>query len=466
MVPMVIAAAAAMGCGARSWLGEGNLEPLDASTHDAAPLDGSAADQTQSDTANGDAFDVARDGPSTAAPFALDVVGGGYHTCARLMDGTVRCWGENELGELGNGTSANASTPVPVSNLTGVTALALGPNHTCAVVAGGTVACWGDNAYGQLGDGTTHRSYVPVAVRGLAGAVALALGERHSCAALSDGSVVCWGNNDLGQIGTGATGCCTCVALPDSGPCPTGYLPGGQCDMGGDPACTRVAQPTAVSVPRSSRITALSAGLAHTCGLVSGSGMILCWGTNPYGQLGNGRQDTEGPDASVDPGPNLVSGLAGATTVAAGAEHVCALLSDGTVACWGANSSGQLGNGTTTNSLVPVVVPHLSGVKGLASASGHTCAVVTGGSVECWGTNDAYQLGNDMIDLAACGGLECSSTPVVVVGLRNAIALGGGSEHTCAVLDDGTVWCWGLNIYGQVGDGTLTSTSAPVAVVW
>jgi alpha-tubulin suppressor-like RCC1 family protein len=342
-----------------------------------------------------------------------------YHACALLASGAVECWGSNYYGELGNGSTNNSSTPVGVSGLSGpATAIATGTYHSCALLAGGTVECWGYNFYGQLGNGSTTDSSTPVVVSGLSGATAIAAGSYHSCALLAGGTVECWGYNTDGELGNGTT--------------------------------TESNTPVAVST-LSGPATAIAGGFFHTCALLS-NGTAECWGDNINGELGNGT------NTSSDT-PVAVSGLSGATAVAAGANHSCALLAGGTVECWGYNSEGQLGNGTNTSSNTPVAVSMLSGATAIATGAYHSCALLASGTVECWGYNSEGQLGN--------GTNTNSNTPVAVSTLSGAAAITAGFGDSCALLSNGTLQCWGYNAEGELGnnDPTFTNSSLPVTVV-
>jgi len=255
------------------------------------------------------------------------IAAGGFHTCALRAGGTVQCWGNNQNGQLGNGTNTYSTMPVSVSGLSGVTAIAAGGFHTCALLSGGTVQCWGYNVFGQLGNGTTTDSTVPVSVTGITGATAISAGSAHTCALLSGGTVQCWGRNDYGQLGNGTN---TDSTVP-------------------------------VSVSGLSGATAISAGDLHTCAALSG-GTVQCWGDNQYGELGNGTTSFSPPYGSNV--PVSVSGLTGVTAISAGGGHTCAVLSGGTVQCWGYNREGELGNGTNSTSYpydssVPVSVSGL-----------------------------------------------------------------------------------------------------------
>ncbi len=183
----------------------------------------------------------------------------------------------------------------------------------------------------------------------------------------------------------------------------------------------------------------MAAGGAHTCALRN-DGTVYCWGDNWEGQLGDGTT------ALSRPTPVAVAGLTGATALAAGGSHTCALQSDGTVACWGDNYYGQLGDGTTTSRPTPVAVAGLSGATALAVGGSHTCALRNDGTVACWGANYYGQLGD--------GTFTDRLTPTAVAGLSGATAIAARGSHTCALLADGTARCWGNNEYGQLGDGT------------
>jgi alpha-tubulin suppressor-like RCC1 family protein len=342
-----------------------------------------------------------------------------------MSNGTVRCWGYNAEGQLGNGTTTSSPTPVVVSGLGGVSALAGGYQHTCALRTGGTVRCWGRNFAGQLGDGTTTDSSVPVAVAGLSGVTAISVGFAHSCALLSDSTVRCWGANGSGQLGNGTT----------------------------------VDSPAPVAVSGLSGVATLGQGSSssHTC-VVLGDGTGRCWGYNFFGQLGIGSWGL--PETT----PMVVSGLSGAVDISTGGGHTCAVLGDGTGRCWGlnhdslgVNSAGALGDGTTVDSYVPVAVSGLASGVVLAAGSSHTCAALGDDSAACWGNNDTGQVGD--------GTTSDALVPVAVSTSSDVVDISPGGAHTCAVRGDGTVWCWGWNGVAQLGDGTSVDSSVPVKVV-
>ena len=289
---------------------------------------------------------------------AVMVAAGGDHTCALDSSNGVWCWGANESGELGNGSYTGSTVPVRVSGLSsGVQALAVGFQHTCAIDATSTLWCWGSNSYGQLGNNSVSNSDVPVQVSGFSGgAVALALGYHHSCATDTNGALWCWGFNNSGRLGDGTT--------------------------------TNRLVPTAVS-GLSSGVLAVSAGYVNTCA-VDSSDALWCWGANEYGQLGTGGS------AGGTLTPVMVSAVTiGIQTLSLGGYHVCVTDGGTNVQCWGYNYYGQVGTGSySVGQPTPLTVSEVSGpVRGLALGGYHTC-VLDGTGMQCWGDDYYDQLGD------------------------------------------------------------------------
>ena len=318
------------------------------------------------------------------------VSAGGEHSLARLSDATVKAWGHNQSGQLGNGNFNDSPVPVAVIGLGGktVTEVAAGKEHSLALLSNGTVMAWGGNAHGQLGNGSTTNSPVPVAVIGLGGKTVteVAAGKEHSLALLSNGTVMAWGGNAHGQLGNGST--------------------------------TDSPVPVAVSGLGGKTVTAVSAGGEHSLALLS-NGTVMAWGDNAHGQLGNNSTT----DNHV---PVAVSGLGAVTAVSAGGEHSLALLSNATVMAWGDNAHGQLGNGNFNDSHVPVEVSGLSGktVTEVAAGGEHSLALLSTGKVMAWGDNAHGQLGN--------GSTNNSPVPMVASGLGGVTAVSAGGEHSLA----------------------------------
>ncbi len=356
---------------------------------------------------------------TSATPPPDDVAAGTNHSCGLTDAGGVKCWGSNGLGELGDGTTDDSTTPVDVVGLgSGVVAVATGVGHSCALTTGGGVKCWGWNAAGQLGNGTTDDTTTPVDVVGLgSGVTAISATYSHTCAATDAGAVKCWGWNTYGQLGDGTD-------VDATTPVDVSGLGGG--------------------------VTAVSAGTVHTCALTA-TGGVKCWGYNDFAVLGDGT--TTSSAVPVD-----VVGLgAGVTAVSTGQTHSCALQLTGGVKCWGSNAFGELGDGTTELRASPVdVVGRGSGTIAVTTGANHSCAIVAGGTVDCWGSNDYGQLGD--------GTVTTSPLPVHVVGLAGASDPSAGTAHTCVVVPTG-LQCWGSNERGQLGDGTTDDSPTPVTVI-
>lgn len=338
----------------------------------------------------------------------------GNHSCAILTKGTVRCWGYNSNGQLGNGDRVDYSVPVSVVGLTNPTSIGLGFDHTCALKSGG-VLCWGDNYAGELGNGTFTDSLTPVPVSGISGATELGVGYNHACVILGGGTAKCWGGNLSRQLGSGST-----VA----------------------------SSTTPVTVSGLTGASKIATGVNHTCVIVGG-GAVKCWGANASGQLGNGSTT----DSAV---PVSVVGISDAVGLATGSAFTCANLSGGTVKCWGRNGSYELGTGTAKSSLVPITVSGLTGAIEIAAGKAHACARTNSGTVRCWGLNSFGAIGD--------GTTNSAPLPVTITGASGATALNLGQNHTCALMGGGSVKCWGWNSYGQVGNATFVNARTPVSV--
>ena len=345
---------------------------------------------------------------------ATAVAVGENHACAVTVGGAAFCWGGNGAGELGNNkVGSTYLLPLPVSGLSsGVTAIAAGQHLTCAVVTDGAVKCWGANDQGQLGNATTTDSAIPVAVSGLvAGVTAIAAGREHACAIAAGGAVTCWGDNSTGQLGNGSNaGSDTPVAV-------TGLASGAK---------------------------AISAGGDYACAVTS-TGSVMCWGDNTFGQLGNNTSSSSTTPVSVVGLPSSVVAVSTGPSFSVATypgAHACALTVTGSVFCWGSNTFGELGDGSTSLSRSAVAVSTISGVEAISVGRLHTCALTSAKTVKYWGRNNEGQLGDTTI--------TNSGTPATAAGVSGR-SFAVGYDSSCAVTTAGGVMCWGsLTNYGQI----------------
>ncbi len=341
-------------------------------------------------------------------PLAVSrIAAGGNQTC--IVDkGKAKCWGENDGGQLGEGTFENRNTPVDVTVLADeISFISVGYKHTCVLTKNGDVMCWGGGWTGRLEGGTDG------------GYRAVAAGGFHTCLVTRAGGAQCWGGNALSGMGN---------------------------DTEGDPGTP--ADVTGLT----DGIQGISAGVEFSCAIHNGG--AICWGLNDAGQLGDGTFTS-----SLD--PREVLGLtSGVKAIVAGVFHTCALTAGGEVWCWGENLSGELGDGSYQSSPVPVKVGGLeAGIQAVVVGGSHTCVLTKAGGVKCWGGNAGGQLGD--------GTTTDRNVPADVSGLTSGVvAIAAGGSHTCAMMSDGSVKCWGQNEEGQLGNGTNTSSNTPVNVTF
>jgi alpha-tubulin suppressor-like RCC1 family protein len=435
-----------------------------------------------------------------SAPGATAIAAGAVHTCALLANGTVKCWGDNDQYELGDGTAIDRNVPTLVPGLTDVIAITAGADHTCALKNNGQISCWGRNTNGQVGNGTITAQPSPVAVSNLTPvqgvAVAISAGRLHTCALLVSswtlsGSnintmlVKCWGYNASGQLGNGATtdswvpvdtGLTAVQSIAAGGDHSCALLASGKVSCWGDNADGLIGDgtfggikpspsPTIVTTPppgNSLLSRAVSLGYAHSCA-VQGDGTVNCWGNNWRSQMAKGNPGVPGspvipvPPTNIYPAPSMVPSLtqiAAGPQVASGSAHSCAVTPGGHVKCWGENSRGQLGR-TTTTGVPPLAADAGTVTNAVAVCTGtsHSCALIADGTITCWGDNTYGQ-----------GGVSNASSSFInppsasVLNITTAIGISCGGYHTCATIADGSTMCWGYNAYAQLGNNTTSSS--------
>lgn len=353
-----------------------------------------------------------------SSPLAL----GKFHSCAIRDTGQVSCWGYNALGQLGDGTTANSSSPVDVVGLSGSSiAVSAGHSHSCAVSSEGGVSCWGANSYGQLGNGATSSQSGVVQVVGLAsGAKKITSGRYHTCALTTAGAVKCWGSNSDGQLGSGSF---------DDSSVPV--------DVSG----------------LSSGIKDITAGELHTCAILQDK-TVACWGSNTFLQIGASPEQISGGRSAIP--VEVLDTYQSASDVDAGAFHTCAVLS-GEVYCWGLNGDGQLGIGEQGAASFPIASTAVEdSMKRVVCGGIFSCGITTVQDVRCWGGNDAGYLGD--------GTFLSSLTPVSASGLSGILGLEASQFHACALLSNKSVACWGSNTSGQLGNNNASQQSTPAIV--
>ena len=358
----------------------------------------------------------------------VQIAAGSDHNCGIRTGGALWCWGNNGSGQLGIGNEAEQQLPRQVTTPAASGWASVGGNGgngTCATRTTGTLWCWGNNESGQLGIGNYTNQSLPrqVTMPAAGGWASVSAGYDHSCATRTDGTLWCWGYDNSGQLGNGN-------------------------HFGSD-------QPRQVTTPAPGGWASVTAGNGFTCATRAG-GTLWCWGGSNNGQLGNGTGSSQDrPRQVTTPAPG------GWASVTGGYFDTCATRAGGTLWCWGNNSYGQLGIGDQPFQYRPrqVATPAPGGWTSVNAGWYHTCATRTGGTVWCWGLSQYGELG--------IGRRPSQSLPqqVTAPGASGWASLITGRDDSCATRTGGALWCWGNNVYGQIGIGNYTNQFLPQQVI-
>ena len=427
---------------------------------------------------------------------------GNSHACALTEDHEVRCWGDGKNGRLGNGRSQNLNIPVKVVSakgnpITDINQISAGRSHTCAL-KNDQINCWGKGSYGRLGNGDNKNSYIPTGVVEVSPKKTqhyhhsliekLSAGNEHTCVVQDIGDVLCWGKGSYGRLGNGSSdrntpikvmsiianyiapdksiqvsagGEHTCAVRDNQAFC---WGRGNHGQLGTGDNLNHSLIPIAVVSPTSqeklNNIHQISTGDQHTC-VLNNDREVLCWGYGGNGQLGQGSYtNTNIPHPVVN--TNGLGVLDNIEQISLGGDHSCALKVDGRILCWGKGLKGQLGHGSNEKSNIPVLITSsdgetLVGFEQVSSGDSHTCALKYNGEVLCWGKGGDGRLGN------ADSANQNSNTPVQAIA-NDVEQIDVGKYHSCALMGDGTVFCWGLGSHGQLGHNSYKSSNIPQIV--
>jgi alpha-tubulin suppressor-like RCC1 family protein/uncharacterized protein YjdB len=391
---------------------------------------------------------------------------GGTHACGLVSSGAIYCWGLNDNGQLGDGTTSGSGTGIasPTAVASGSTlkfvAVTAGGNHTCGLTGTGAAYCWGDNSTGQLGDGTTSDRNTPTAVQGNLIFSQLEAGESDTCGLDMTGVAYCWGANYSGSLGDGTSTQRTAptrvlgdqlfrsINAGNSFTC--GLTTDGSVMCWGDNDRWQLGSRSLIRTSAPSTVTSsmafglIDAGKNSTCGLTN-SGQIGCWGLNTYGQLGNG-------DISQRTIPTLVTGAPAFALLTGGHKHTCGRTAQGVTSCWGSSKYGQVGatDSDPKQWSSPTVANTSEAFEQLSSGYWHSCGLNGAGSVYCWGLFNAIS--------------PFGTTPSLQAAGKSYLQMVTGWDHICGLLASGGAECWGQNTEGRVGNGTTSNQSAPATV--
>jgi alpha-tubulin suppressor-like RCC1 family protein len=332
-----------------------------------------------------------------------------------LFGGTSYCWGDNRYGTFGNGSTESSDVPVPSGGMLSFAALSVSLYTSCGIEKSSlALYCWGFYGDNLTEDLVLHLT--PVLMDGSHKFKVVSQGSASGCAVTVDGDAYCWGEGNGGELGNGSM---TFSSTP-------------------------------VKVSGDHNFKSIGVGYGTACGLTS-DGDAYCWGSNDVGEVGSGNADN-----NIIATPQLVTGQHHFASLSVGAFHVCGLTQSGEAFCWGHNGFNELGIGTRDDGphATPERVTGNLTFSALGAGAGSSCAITPRGVAYCWGTNTAGQLGN--------GTTDDSNVPVAVVGGLTFVSIGSGNGSACGITNNGDVYCWGDNEAGELGNGTNTSSLVPV----
>lgn len=406
---------------------------------------------------------------------------GANHTCGLTGDLEAYCWGWGSQGQLGNGSTVNQPLPVPVSGGLKFDSISSDATHTCGIATGGDAYCWGEGTDGRLGNGSLDQQLTPALVSGGLQFQSVSAGLSHTCGVTTSRNVYCWGLGSNGQLGNGATG----VDYQESEPVPVdvqqlGTVTFQEVSVGVKHTCALASdgqvycwgsdaasgtiddapgqgENAPVLVTGGHRFESISAGGRHTCGVTT-DGEAYCWGTGDRGKLGTGLEGSGYFEAEPAPVNTNQFGPVAFRSISAGVLHTCAVTRQSLAYCWGHGFNGKLGDGFSVDRIVPTLVSGEINFRSIHSGANQTCAITFFSEGYCWGGASRGQLGNGSTDSPSL------PTPTPVSPPFSLESVSSGGLHTCGLTIQGEAFCWGNNIFGQVGSGNNQSKSIAVAV--
>ena len=410
-----------------------------------------------------------------------------HHSCAITTSGELQCWGRNSQGEIGNNTTVNQLSPVPIDSGVSYTVVRAGANHTCGITVSNFLKCWGDNSQGQIGDGTLIDRLIPAAVDAGQTYLDVFLGDSFTCGITTGNKLKCWGDNTYFNLGDGTNiDKISPIVIDSSESYSTAAVAGGvvlnsvrtaacAVTMAGRLKCwgnnsgqfvtgTSYGFNNIRDVNQEIKFASVSVGKGSACG-INLNQKLYCWGSNLNGEIGDRGTLARNSAVIVDSKENysMVS-VSSDSTMSAPYPHACGITTTGVLKCWGSNQLSKLGDGTSVQKLKPKVIDSGTTYSYVTAGYYNTCAITTAGVLKCWGENSKGQLG--------IGSLVSQNLPTVVASgtaysvVDTSARYDNGNHHTCAITTAGELQCWGSNHQGQLGNGTTSASPSllPVSI--